>query len=136
MRREMLIIEGDCGVARLFTEIFLPLGWRVDALCRGGGVAEALRGTTPYSIVLVSYHFPGTSGVEIIRLIRETEHRRKTPILMVAGSPDVTGEALAAGADAVMRKPVNVSKLIAVVDELISSGEGLEVRSGAGAPTK
>jgi DNA-binding response OmpR family regulator len=53
--------------------------------------------------------------VEIIRLIREIEHRKETPVLMVTGRPDVTGEALNAGANEVLIKPIEPSRLVAAV---------------------
>jgi DNA-binding response OmpR family regulator len=53
--------------------------------------------------------------VELIRLIREIEHRKDIPVLMITGRPDVTGEALEVGANEVLIKPIEPSRLVAAV---------------------
>jgi DNA-binding response OmpR family regulator len=92
--REMLVIEGDEEAAELYAAIFTQPGWNVDAPHSGRGVAEILLGSKHYNITLVSYHFPGTNGMEIIRLVRELEHRQTVPVLMATGHYHVTGDAL------------------------------------------
>jgi DNA-binding response OmpR family regulator len=68
-----------------------------------------------YDLITVSYRFAVTNGVDMIRLIREIKHRKETPVLMVTGSPNVTQEALAAGANEVLIKPIEPSSLVAAV---------------------
>jgi DNA-binding response OmpR family regulator len=77
--REMLVIEGDEEAAELYAAIFTQPGWNVDAPHNGRGVAEILLGSKHYNIILVSYHFQGTKGMEIIRLIRELEYLKPYP---------------------------------------------------------
>ncbi len=106
MSLAVLVIEGDESVAGLFIEIFSQEGWDVSTPRRGPSVARALLGDNPYDLITVSYRFHSTNGVEMIRLIREIEHRKETPILMITGRPDVTGEALEMGANEVLIKPI------------------------------
>jgi DNA-binding response OmpR family regulator len=111
----MLVIEGDLTVARLLVEVFTQQGWDVHVPRDGPGVASALLGDSYFNIITVSYRFPATNGVEIIRLIRELEHRKATPVLMMTGGPDMTGEALAAGANEVLYKPIEPGGLVAAI---------------------
>lgn len=115
MSLSVLVIEGDVNVARLLTEIFSQQGWDVYTPRDGKSVAGALRGDRHFDIITVSYRFPATSGVEIIRLIREIGHRKRTPVLMVTGGPDATDEALAAGANEVLYKPIEARRLVEAV---------------------
>lgn len=117
----MLVIEGDDSVARLLAMIFSQRDWDVDAPRNGRGVAEALHSSKHYDMILVSYKFPATSGVEIIQKIRELEHRKTTPVLMVTGRGDVTDEALSAGADGVLHKPIELEGFVATVMEHLAS---------------
>jgi CheY-like chemotaxis protein len=63
-------------------------------------------------VILVSYRVPGTNGVQLVRFVRSLDHRRMTAVVMVTGSGEVTEEALAAGADEVLLKPINANALV------------------------
>lgn len=114
-RLSVLVIEGDPNVARLFSEVFSQQGWLVRAPSDGPGVAGELLGNHYYDIITVSYRFSSLNGADLIKLIRELEHRKDTPVLMVTGGADVTVEALAAGATEVLYKPVEPRGLVAAV---------------------
>ena len=117
----MLVIEGDDSVAKLFATIFSQRDWEVDAPRDGRGVTKALVSSKRYDMILVSYKFPSTNGVEIIRMIRALEYRRTTPVLMVTGTGDVTDEAIIAGADGVLHKPIELDGFVATVMEHLAS---------------
>jgi len=115
MSLSVLVIEGDPTVARFLVEVFSQQSWDACIPHSGVGVADTLLGSRSFDIITVSYKFPATNGVEIIRLIRELEHRRDTPVLMVTGSPYVTHEALAMGATEVLYKPIDPRRLVEAV---------------------
>ncbi len=140
MSLAVLVIEGDASVAGLFMEIFSQEGWDVTAPRVGASVARALLSDNYYDLITVSYRFHAANGVEMIRLIREIEHRKETPVLMVTGRPEVTGEALEAGANEVLIKPIEPSRLVAAVkmntrnkDSTIAGDKGgAKAREGRG----
>ena len=74
-----------------------------------------------YDAVVVSYRFNGMDGVELIRLVRALDHRKDMPIVMVTGTVDldVVAAALAAGADDVLYKPVDVTIIVATVNKCV-----------------
>jgi DNA-binding response OmpR family regulator len=115
MSLAVLVIENDESVAGLLMEIFSQEGWNVSTPRGGASVARSLLGDNHYDLITVSYRFHSTNGVEMIRLIREIEHRKETPVLMITGMPDVTGEALEMGANEVLIKPIEPSMLVAAV---------------------
>ncbi|MGA9774219.1 MAG: response regulator [Blastocatellia bacterium] len=75
-------------------------------------VAAALLSDTHYDLITVSFRFPGTNGVDIVTLIRELEHRKGAPVLMITGDPAVTVKALEAGTT---DKPIESHELITAV---------------------
>jgi|GEM_PF-2450052 len=121
MSFSVLVIEGDPTVAGLLVEVFSMQRWDVCVPRSGVGVVDTLLGSRYFDIITVSYRFPATNGVEIIRLIRELEHRRDTPVLMVTGSPEVTDEALAMGATEVIYKPITPHRLVEAMMRHLSS---------------
>lgn len=132
MSLAVLVIEGDESVARLFMEIFLQEGWGVSVPRGGKSVVNALLGNGHYDLITVSYRLYATNGVDVIRLIREIEHRKETPVLMVTGSPDATGEALAVGANEVLIKPVEPGRLVAAVKRHTRNRDSAIVGDGGG----
>jgi DNA-binding response OmpR family regulator len=61
------------------------------------------------------------SGAELITRIRALAHRKNMPIVMVtdSGEVDVVAAALAAGADDVLYKPVDVVILVDTVNKCV-----------------
>lgn len=135
MRLRVLVIEGDESVARLFMEIFSQEGWDVSTPRGGKSVAGALLSDNHYDLITVSYSFHVMNGIEVIRLIREIEHRKETPVLMITGMPDVTGKALEAGANEVLIKPIDPDRLVAAVKMHTKNGDGTIAGDGDEART-
>ena len=113
--KSILIAEGDDHVARLFATVFSQNDWIVRSLDDAAKAAEVLRGSETFDVVVVSYKIRGMSGVELTKLIRSLDHRRDTPVVMVTGRPGVEPEALNAGADEVLSKPVDIYMLLEAV---------------------
>jgi DNA-binding response OmpR family regulator len=116
----ILIAEGDQSVAELFAAVFARHNWKVALTAHGNHAIEALRGSECYDVVLVSYEVNGSSGVELTKLVRSLEHRKNTPVVMVTGSGEIDIEALRAGANEVLHKPIDILRLVAAVGKYIS----------------
>ena len=93
------------------------MSWYSD----GQRAGEALGGRVHYDAVLVGYRFEGMDGVELITRIRALAHRQDVPIVMVTGTVEcaVLADALAAGADDVLYKPVDVTILVDTVNKCV-----------------
>jgi DNA-binding response OmpR family regulator len=115
MSLSVLVIEGDPAVAEFFLRVLAQQGWDVCVPRNEDGLVYSLFGDRHFDLITVSYRFPNTNGVAIVRLIREFEGRKMTPVLLVTGSPDVTQEALAAGANEVLYKPIGPHRLVGAV---------------------
>jgi two-component system sensor histidine kinase/response regulator FitF len=118
--KSMLIIDGSEIIATLFAEIFQRRGWNVAACEDGDCAMDRLVGNERYDVVILGYRVPGTDGLRLVRFIRALEHRKTTAVVMVTGSAEVTDEALAAGVDEVLLKPINPNALVCAVDKLVS----------------
>jgi DNA-binding response OmpR family regulator len=118
--KSIFIAEGTRSVERLFAAVFAHHNWKVTSFSDGIGADEALRGSEPYDVGLVSYEVPGMNGVELIKLVRALEHRKHTPVVMVTGTTGIEAEALRAGASAVLHKPIDIDSLVAAVSKYIS----------------
>jgi DNA-binding response OmpR family regulator len=135
MTREMLVIEADEVVAQLFAAIFTQPGWNIDTPHHGRNAAEFLLGSKHYDIILDSFQFPATNGVEGIRLIRELERRKDAPVSMVTRRHDAEGEALEAGANEGLFKPFVPTIVVAAVARNLSPSDCPVARGSVGATT-
>ena len=122
--KSILIADGNASVAEMFAYVFARHDWNVTRYNDAKRAGEELCGRTHYDAALVSYRFDGMDGVELIRLIRALDHRKDMPIVMVTGTVDldVVAAALAAGADDVLYKPLDVAVLVATVSKCLERG--------------
>lgn len=121
--KSLLIAEGNASVAKLFASVFEQHQWKVTSPPDANGVREALRGTEPFDIMLVSYEVRGSNGLELIKLVRALDHRRHLPVLLVTGTSGIDAEAFAAGASDVLHKPVDIYSLINAVNRQVARAE-------------
>ena len=119
--KSILIAEGDELVAELFAYLFAREGWTVTLYRDGQRAADALGASASYDAVLVSNRLRDMGGVALIARIRAIDHRKDVPIVMVTGTLEVAvvAGALAAGADDVLYKPVDVTILVVTVNKCV-----------------
>ncbi|GAX42473.1 response regulator receiver signal transduction histidine kinase [Tolypothrix sp. NIES-4075] len=93
-------------------------GYDVDT-ANNGSLALAKIEASPPSIVLLDVIMPGISGVEVTRRIRENPLSANIAILIVSGSDEAcVAEALDAGANDSIRKPVKIDELLTKINKL------------------
>ena len=87
----------------------------VEALARCGEVVPDL--------VLLDYRMPNMDGVEFLRRFRATQRLKDVPVIMIAGEEgkEAFYQALSAGANEFLRKPVDDFELITRVQNLLES---------------
>lgn len=124
--KSLLIIDGSEIITTLFSEIFRRRGWKVATCEDAHSAMDRLVGVERYDVIVLGYRVPGKNGLQLVRFIRALEHRKTTAVIMVTGSAEVTEEALAAGADEVLLKPINPIALVHFVEKHVHAVEGHE----------
>ena len=86
-----------------------------------GSEALALAKSKHFDLFLIDNWMPGMTGPDLTRLIRE--FNQTTPILFYSGAAyeDEKQNALRAGAQGYLIKPIGIERLIEEVDRLIGS---------------
>jgi len=86
----------------------------------GGQMLEDLAQAEPPDVLVLDWHMPDLSGVEVCHFVRRTRNLAELPILVLTavGSTDSLLEALSAGANDFVRKPFFESELNARVATL------------------
>jgi adenylate cyclase len=114
----ILVVDDQPANIRLLEAILSPRGYDVRAASSG---QEALAAVDEGDIdlVLLDIVMPGMDGYQVCRKIRERPATAYLPVVMVTASGDEQKiEALEAGADDFLAKPINKSELLARVASL------------------
>ena len=117
--KKILVVEDQLGPLVRSMLGLANRGYEVCSAKTGtGGVRKAK--TEQPDLVIMDLRLPVMSGVEAIRKIRE--FNTEVPILVITAYPNKLEAAMAAGADLVMQKPLNVERLLKRVEQLLERG--------------
>jgi CheY-like chemotaxis protein len=119
----ILIVDDDADARESLKILLETAGYEVEAAANGAR-ALRLQRTRPADAVVTDIFMPVSDGIETIKDLR-TEFPELRIIAVSAGGRSVGGEtylavALAAGADAVLRKPMDLDELLAMLRKLLA----------------
>lgn len=109
--KNVLVVEDEPRSARLLSTILAELSDHVQIAVDGSSALDALA-EDEFDLITLDIGLPGLSGIELLPHFRELT---KAPVIMITAHGDVTllVEALAAGADDFIVKPVRPAEFIA-----------------------
>jgi DNA-binding NtrC family response regulator len=120
MSRSILLVDDDLAVIRLLERFFEREEWEVHTATSGEeGVAVWERHRS--DLVLLDLHLPGLSGLHVLDLLIV----RGATVVMLTGLADVRTavEALQAGAESYLTKPIDFDHLKATVARAVEKSE-------------
>ena len=125
----VLIVDNELAITYVFERYFRHRGYQVS-VANDGETAFVLSQRLPLSLLITDFRMPDINGLALIELIR-----KKKP-----GLPAILVSAFASEihtADPsihVLSKPVELTRLLALANELVSDGNGSQGKA-AGAPS-
>ena len=122
----VLVIEPNRNYLGVMARRLAQFGYRVaTAESAQAGLAELYR--IPADLILCQVNLPGTSGIELARMIRDDPVHVNVPVLIVVGRSDPAAaiRAFDAGADGVIRKPCHFEVLAACIARQLRRAEAL-----------
>ncbi|QNP61898.1 hybrid sensor histidine kinase/response regulator [Streptomyces genisteinicus] len=124
--RAVLLVDDDSRNVFALTEVLTGAGIRVLTADNGADGIALLRGSEDVGLVVMDVMMAGMDGYAAIAAIRELPRNARVPVIVVtakamAGDRE---EALAAGADDWVAKPVDTARLLAMISERLGSGPG------------
>ncbi len=120
----ILLAEDHPTNQKVVELILAPFGAKITIVENGADAVAAMR-TQQYDLVLMDMQMPVMDGLAATRAIRLSEQGgRRTPIVMLSANAmsQHRAEALAAGADLHVAKPVTAASLIAGISEALELG--------------
>src|SRR5271157_333591 len=114
----ILVVDDEVDTCQNLQDILTDLGYRVDTAYDGPAALELVR-RTAYDVALLDYKMPGMDGVTLYREIKKLRAGTVAIVVTAYADNSTTGEALQAGAWRVLPKPVELSRLLQLVDEAV-----------------
>lgn len=126
----VLIVEDDRSQALFAESILRKAGMRTLAATEPLAVLDHLEEFRP-ELILMDLYMPNCSGLELTSIIREREAFINTPIVFLSGEHDEEKhfEALNAGGDDFLSKPIRPKHLISAVTNRVRRARVLERRT-------
>lgn len=115
----ILLAEDNLVVSDAVSDTLAAQGWRVEACPDGAQALRLIEGDIHFDALLLENDLPGVSGLELTRRVRALAHRRLIPVVIFSAS-EARLEAERAGADAFLRKPEDVSRIVRTLARLVS----------------
>jgi two-component system, cell cycle sensor histidine kinase and response regulator CckA len=121
VQHRIMYVDDDQSLVFLVQRLLRRRGYQVTSFEDPRAAVAALRQTPQdFDLVVTDYNMPGYCGLELVKEAQQI--RPDLPVALASGyvTADISEQALAAGARALIHKPNDVSELCAIVDQLLS----------------
>ncbi len=122
----ILIVDDDEDILKNLSDILGDIGYQTDtARCAEDAICKIKQFCTcqaqcQYDLCLLDFKMPGIDGVELYeRILKLNPNLRAIMITAYAGDDGIQ-RAIEAGAWKVIRKPVNIDRLLGSIKEAVS----------------
>lgn len=117
-RTRLLLVEDDASLRQLLLDDLSEHGFTVDAVSDVGGARERLH-KRHYPLVICDLRLPGESGMDLLRWTRELPEPPGVIVITAFGSIAEAVDALRAGAEDFLTKPVDLDHLLLSVQRVL-----------------
>jgi len=116
----VMVVDDDPLNLSLMEDMLTPEGYHVTLYDSGETCLEAVRNHAP-DVILMDAMMPDLDGFQVVRRLKADDATRLIPVVMVTSLSNMTDrvEAMDAGADDFLSKPVAKIELLARVRSLV-----------------
>jgi len=116
----ILAVDDDPLSRDMLTAMLIPIGFTVESVDSATQALHRLESANGIDLVLIDKHMPEMDGYEAIGRIRELPNGHELPVIVVtaSGFGDENKQALAAGANGHVSKPVRREQLLDEIGRL------------------
>ena len=119
MNSRILIADDDEVSCQLFAETLEDEGYNVEQVTSGDQALARLN-VAPFDLLVVDVRMPGTSGLEVTRIVHEKYPLLPVIVMTAFGSIETAVEAIHEGAFDFISKPMNLAELRKTVEKALA----------------
>jgi FixJ family two-component response regulator len=124
IRRFIAVVDDEPAVCKALERLLRAAKFEVSTFCSGTAFLESLSNRRPDCVVL-DLHMPGVNGFEVqSKLVNDPAGAIGVVIITAHDSTESQERAMAAGAVAYLRKPVDAQPLLEAIRAAILRGPG------------
>jgi two-component system, NtrC family, response regulator HydG len=117
----ILVVDDDRDFGESLAELLHNNGHAVDLACCGEEAIERFR-TRDYDLTFMDVRLPGISGVESFLAIHQLKPNARVYMMTGFSVKELLDQAVANGARGVLRKPLDVRRLLGLVNRIKPEG--------------
>jgi CheY-like chemotaxis protein len=116
--QRILVVDDDVDACQNLRDILLDLDYAVDLAHSGESAVELVR-LQPYDVALIDLRMPGMDGITFYRHLRAIRPETVAILVTAYASRDAEREASREGALEVLAKPVNLQRLLPLIEDAV-----------------
>jgi CheY-like chemotaxis protein len=116
--RRILVVDDDAGMVETLCDILALHGWETERAYDGSTAVELAAGRD-VDLLLMDYRMPRLDGLEAWRTIRARRPAARVVLMTAYASDDVVRRAEGEGVWRVLRKPLDVPALVALLESAL-----------------
>lgn len=116
---KVLLVDDDEDLLEMVTLILTSNKMQVSSLTAGATVVETVLARPP-DVLLMDIFLGDSDGREICKQIKNTASYSGFPVLLYSAGEVTNASIVASNADYFLRKPFNVTQLVATINERIN----------------
>ena len=126
--RTVLALDDDAVVLKVIENVLARNGYRVFTVGDPLDFWEFLTEYTP-DLILLDLEMPSVTGYEICQVLRNDAKYRHLPVVVLTGHSEIEEyqRALEAGADDVLSKPLQPTRLVSRIESRLSRNQALQI---------
>jgi DNA-binding NtrC family response regulator len=115
---KILLVEDKDSLRQMLSTAVRKAGYQVDEAADGNVAAEKIR-KQPYQLVITDLRLPTLSGLEILKIQKETDATIPVLLMTAYGTIEEAVEAMKQGAFDFVPKPVDISHLLLLIGRAV-----------------
>jgi CheY-like chemotaxis protein len=119
-RRDVLIVDDDPDIRDAVGECLRYEGYDVHSAADGRDALDRLEYGLRPAVILLDLMMPVLNGFDVLEALKSRPEWKSIPVVIVSANRGYEAEDLS-GAVSILRKPVNVDRLLAAVEQAMSS---------------
>jgi CheY-like chemotaxis protein len=118
---KVLAVDDDMINLKLLKSMLMKTGYvgEVVEAKNGADAIGELKNATDFDVVLLDIIMPVMGGLDMLRVLRADENLKQPPVIVLTTDETKKAEALEAGANGFLMKPVREKDLSAKISQLI-----------------
>jgi two-component system, cell cycle sensor histidine kinase and response regulator CckA len=123
-RRRILLVDDDPLIRSLGQELLEKLGYGVETAGMGEEVLEKFHQGHPLDLVILDYHLPGMSGLEVIQRLKTSFPGVKVLVASGFFSNQDMKLLTVGGAEGFLHKPFRLGEVRSRIEEILGEASG------------